>query len=215
MRPVAHELEHLGDNVETIDPNEDFIRNNWEKTLKIIEPYEKLSDLIKKLDIRYYLSPASPKKDFHAAFPGGLAYHNLHVLGWLGKFAKIMTPGRYNKETLVKVGILHDLGKCGDFDHDYYKSVESGSRWHQERGIFYETNKKIQYMRIPHRSLFLAQEYNIPLSKEEYLAIMLHDGQYDEANRNYSHKEPDLAMVLHFADLWASKIEKQTKIKGW
>jgi hypothetical protein len=102
----------------------------------------------------------------------------------------------------------------GDLTHDYYLRAP-GDHWYKEKGIFYETNKEIQYMRVPHRSLFLAHHYGIPLTQEEYCAILLHDGQYDDANRNYSHKEPNLAMILHFADLWATRLEKENEIVGW
>src|SRR3990167_8814844 len=200
-----------------ITPNEEFISSNFSKTTDIIKntfegPNIPLLKLIETLGERYAVSPASSKKDFHSAFPGGLCYHNLNVLTWIGKFAQLMAPGKYTKQSLVTVGILHDLGKVGNIEEEFY--LPNKSDWHRERGMFFETNLKMQYMRIPHRSLFLAQQFNIPLTEEEYLAIMLHDGQYDEGNKNYSNKEPDLAIILHYADLWAARLEKQYKIVG-
>jgi len=201
--------------VEEIDPNEEFITSNYGKTIEIVKKQNdpNLLNLLEALGDRYAIAPASARKEYHSAFPGGLCYHNLNVLKWIGKFAQTMTPGRYDLRTLIRVGILHDLGKVGDMENDYYLPQQSS--WHRDKGIFYETNRKIDYMRVPHRSLFLAQLFDVNLCSEEYLAIMLHDGQFDDANKNYAHKEPDLAVVLHFADYWASRAEKTNKIAGW
>jgi len=206
-----------------IDPNEKFIMKNWEATLSLVEktfqvPNHPLLDLLETLGERYMMAPASPKKDFHSSFPGGLAYHNLHVITWLVKFATLLAPKKYDMKTLVTVGILHDIGKVGTLEADYY--VPTTEFWQRERGIFYTTSRKIQYMKIPHRSLYLAQHFygelnGMSLSEEEYLAIMLHDGMYEEANRSYSFKEPELAYILHQADYWASRLEKDNEIIGW
>ena len=36
-----------------------------------------------------------------------------------------------------------------------------------------------------------------------------------EANKMYAHKEPELATILHFADLWATKQEKYNEVVNW
>lgn len=209
----------------TINPNEEFITKNYKKTIELIaktfeDPNHPLLNMLKweELGERYALSPASPKRDYHGSFPGGLCYHNLHVLNWLGKFAALLAPGKYTMRNLVTVGIFHDFGKIGDLEHEYYVRAPA-SDWHKKKGIFYETNREMQYMKIPHRSLYLAQHYygeqGLSLSKDEYLAIMLHDGMYEESNRTYSFKEPDLAYILHQADYWAARLEKQHNVVGW
>jgi hypothetical protein len=40
------------------------------------------------------------------------------------------------------------------------------------------------------------------------LAIRLNDGQYVRENEPYRNREPELALLLHWADMWASRQEK-------
>ena len=54
----------------------------------------------------------------------------------------------------------------------------------------------------------MLQKHGIELTSDEHLAIRLNDGQYDETNKSYRMKEPELALLLHWADMWATKMEK-------
>jgi hypothetical protein len=71
-------------------------------------------------------------------------------------------------------------------------------------------------MRIADRSLFYLQEAGISVSENEFLAIKLHDGLYEEANKAYyityssdSELKSNLPYILHQADLMASRVETQ------
>jgi hypothetical protein len=135
------------------------------------------------------------------------------VVGWLTQFASIVAradPG-FNPTSLMKVALLHCVGKVGTMTEDYY--LPQSSQWHKDRGMLYEINPDIQYMKIPQRSLFLAQEAGIKLTQDEYLAIQLSDGQYDDSNSSYKYKEPKLALVLQNAVQWARKLEKENTVK--
>ena len=157
----------------------------------------------------YFIAPASTKEEHHSAFPGGLADHSLRVTRHLRNLAKTLCPDRFKTETLDFVGLFHDLGKTGDMIVPYYKMLEGPKHsWKRERGEFYETNKECIYMPTQERALFILQNYEIVLTAGEYLAIRLHDGQYDPSNVKYSMKEPDLALLIHFADRWATAQEK-------
>ena len=75
-------------------------------------------------------------------------------------------------------------------------------------------NNKLDYMTVPERSLFLLQEAGISYTKNEMLAIRLHDGLYDPANEPYlknymaeTKPRTSLIYILHQADLLASRIE--------
>ncbi len=201
----------------SIVPNEEFLERNYNKTLEIIEktiedPSRRLAllDMFKALGERYATAPASSRKEYHAAFPGGLCYHSLHVLQWIGKLAGVMAPGEFSNETLLVVSLLHDIGKVGDLEDLY---VPNTSDWHVQRGMFYEVNEKIPYMRIPMRSIYLAQHWGIRLTQQEYMAILLSEGQYDQGNASYKYREPKLATLLHMAKLWAMKVEKTKDIQ--
>ncbi len=200
-----------------IVPNEEFLERNYNKTIELIEATiqdsdrkEALLNMFKGFGERYATAPASSRKEYHAAFPGGLCYHTLHVLQWIGKLAGQLAPGEFSNETLLVVALLHDIGKIGDADDLY---VPNTSDWHVERGIFYEVSDKLPYMRIPMRSLYLAQHFGVKLTQQEYMAILLSEGQYDPGNASYKYKESKLATILHFAKLWAMKVEKTKDIQ--
>jgi restriction endonuclease Mrr len=60
----------------------------------------------------------------------------------------------------------------------------------------------------------LLQEYNVKLSWNEYQAIKIHDGMYDEANKPYyvarsaqAKLKTNLPIILHHADHMAAQIE--------
>ena len=69
-------------------------------------------------------------------------------------------------------------------------------------------------MLIQDRSLYLLQKFGIELSQNEYIAIRIHDGVYDEANKAYyvsynpeSKLRSNISYILHQADMLASKVE--------
>ncbi len=154
----------------------------------------------------FYTAPASPKESWHNCFPGGLCDHSLRVVSYLMKISKALAPDRFSPETLSFVGLFHDLGKVGDGEHPYY--VPHPSDWHRRQGNLYEINRECVHMPTSERGLYILQKHGIELTSDEYLAIRLNDGQYDETNRRYALHEPDLALLVHFADRYATQIEK-------
>ncbi|MHB8407973.1 MAG: HD domain-containing protein [Acidiferrobacterales bacterium] len=154
----------------------------------------------------YFTAPASSREEFHSCFPGGLIVHSLNVVGNLRNLARTLCPGKYDDATLAFVGLFHDLGKAGDGEQELY--IPNQSDWHRQKGMLYETNKDLPYMSTAQRSLFVLQKHDIKLETEEYLAILLNDGMYVEANKDYRMKEPDLALLLHWADRFACNQEK-------
>jgi len=67
------------------------------------------------------------------------------------------------------------------------------------------TNKELLY--VPHeiRSIAIAERF-ISLTENEEFAILYHNGMYGDLKYSYSGKETPLSMILHFADLWASRV---------
>jgi len=195
-----------------IVPNEEFVKKNYVKTITLHQQFE-LSDLVKLIENfaeEYATTPASTDEKYHCAFPGGLAYHNLYVLQWIGRFAGAMGADKFSKKSLLKVSILHSVGKLGDVDIPYYLPVSED--WKIKKGIYFEFNPLLSYMKIPQRSLYLAQKFGVELSEEEYLAVLLADGQLDETNRPYKYKDPNLAVVLQNAVYWARREAKNLKV---
>ena len=200
------------------------IQNNWVTFNNNIETFisgerkQKLLDFYNKYEDRIILMPASHKKEYHSAFPGGYVDHvNRVVSGALAmsatwkKFGCDMTT--FTQEELVFSAINHDLGKMGDSEHEAY--IPQTDKWRQDKlGEDYMFNKKLAFASVPDRGLFLLQEHGISYTFNEMIAIQTHDGLYDAANEKYlkaymPEQKPrtSLPFVLHQADMLAARIE--------
>lgn len=165
----------------------------------------------------FYDSPCSSR--FHLAEPGGLAEHSLNVCKTALTLAATLyaKPGLYAPtnelfQSIIISALLHDLGKVGQYGKPGY-TIEKvllpdevpGAQYPTPQ---YHTNKELLY--VPHeiRSVAIAQHY-IALTEEEQFAILYHNGLYGEL-QSIKGKETPLYMLLHFADMWASRvIEKE------
>jgi hypothetical protein len=200
----------------TITPDEEFIKKGYDKVIELIKKvYDTenppLLTMIEELGLRYATCPASSHKNYYASFPGGLCHHNLNVLQWMVKLSNLLAPKEFSYETLLKVSILSEIGKVGDKSSDLYIPVME--EWKRKNGHCYDINNDLNYMKVNQRSLYLASQYGIPLTEEEYLAILLADPSED-ANKYYKYKEPKLALILQFSNQWAQKLEK-SYIVNW
>jgi hypothetical protein len=190
------------------------IEANWNKLLKLCETTlgdraQAALDMCDCISERLALAPASSKLSHHCAFPGGLVEHSLRVLNVAYQLVKA-TNMNVNRQSLVLVALFHDLGKLGYAEEgtDYY--VPQDSQWHRDKlGEMYKTNNDIQFMTVPHRSLFILQEFGVKLTSEEYVAIMVHDGFSLDENKKYMLKEPMLATILSNADYISTMQEKE------
>ena len=189
------------------------------KLLKVLNSVvESIEDSVSKASIEKLIeenaealisAPASHKADYHNCFPCGLLDHTLRVYVILKDLKnKYDKNNKISNDSLIKVALLHDLGKIGDETGPYYTVQES--QWHRETlGNFYQINDGLTFMTPAHRSVYLAQRYSIPLTKEEFQAIMIHDGQYTETNKAYCNRECLLANLLHLSDMLATVLEKE------
>lgn len=192
--------------------SDEEVLKNTELIQKLIETFpEPRQSLVKgmlseKFGDFYFTAPASSREEYHYCFPGGLAAHSLNLLKNLNKLAKSLHPGRWPDHKLIFVALFHDLGKAGDGENEHY--IPQKSDWHRSKGMLYEINKDCVYMPTSELGLFVLQRHGITMDSEEYLAIRLNDGQYDNTNKSYAMKEPDLALLVHWADMAATKAEK-------
>lgn len=155
----------------------------------------------------YFVAPASSRADFHNAFPGGLCDHSLRVVKYLIRLQKDLAPDRWGKNMLVFVGLFHDLGKVGVDGVPRYLPNPDGwqrSKW----GKLYTINEKMPFMTLDDATCYTLQKHNVEVTHEEFLALRLADGQYDPSNKAYAMKEPDLGLLVHWADMWSSNEEK-------
>lgn len=199
------------------------IQENWNKLLEIIKIYissprrEQLLKMYHEFEERIILMPASHKPQYHNCFPGGYVDHVLRVidgaLGLNNVWKSMGITENYSIEELVFSALNHDLGKIGTLEEPAY--IEQKDQWRRDKlGETYQYNDKIEFMSVPDRGLFILNNYNIPVSKNELLAIKLHDGLYDEANKPYlinwlPEQKPrtSLIYILHHADMMATRIE--------
>jgi len=201
------------------------IIENLSKFYSYIDKYisgdrkDKLLSFYKDIEELLVLAPASPKLDFHNCFPGGYIEHVNRVVEASLIIEKVWDRfnqvKNYTTEELVFSAINHDLGKLGTTDKPFY--IPNDSQWHIEKqGAYYKYNPELSHMRISDRSLFVLQTAGIPVTENEYIAIKIHDGLYEEGNKPYyityspeSKLKTNLAYILHQADFMASKIEPQ------
>ena len=200
------------------------LQSNWETFNNNIsdhitgERQQKLIDFYGKYEERIILMPASHKKEYHSAFPGGYVDHvnrvvdaSLKMYGVWEQFG--MDTSTFTIEELVFSAINHDLGKMGDSEHEAY--IPQTDKWRREKlGEDYMFNKKLAFAAVPDRGLFLLQEHGITYTFNEMVAIQTHDGLYDDANTKYlkafmPEQKPrtSLPFVLHQADMMAARIE--------
>ncbi len=176
-----------------------------------------LLSMYKEIEEELMLAPASTHKDRHNAFPGGYLDHVNNVVENAILFDKVWDrlgqSKNYTLEELVFSAINHDLGKLGYGGKPHY--VPNDSDWHYKKGYYFTYNTELTHMRISDRSLFILQRFGIPVTENEFLAIKLHDGLYEDSNKAYYISSTDFSIksnivhILHQADFTASIIETQ------
>ena len=199
------------------------LQANWDRLMKAIDVYvqdergDKLKAMYEDMQEQIIFLPASGKPHYHNAFVGGYVDHVLRVLELAIKTKKFWEASgahiNFTDEELAFAAINHDLGKVGDTGKAGY--IEQTDKWRKDKLQEYFTpNKELPFMLMQDRSLYLLQKYGVSMTENEYMAIRLHDGIYDDANKAYfiSHN-PDskfrsnIVNILHQADFMASKIE--------
>ena len=184
---------------------------NREKIVSLLETasVDGMDFLIWEMDKDgFFTAPCSGQ--YHLSVPGGLAKHSLNVYETMCELNESLNAN-LPVRSLILCGLLHDLGKAGDYGKDNYvpNMLKSGKVSDSKP---YETNKDLLY--IPHevRSVIIAERF-IRLTEEEEHAIYYHNGKYTHIG--YDVKETPLMMILHFADLWCSRVtEIEEEKKG-
>lgn len=200
------------------------IKDNYEKFLFTIETYissprkEQLLKLYESIEDIVVFAPASSRASFHNSFEGGYVDHVNRVVEcaleidavWKKKGAR---TSAHTTEELVFSALNHDLGKLGLNGEPRY--LPNDSEWHvKNQGANYKPNTKLQFLPVQDNSLFVLQSNNIPVTLNEFIAIKIHDGLYDEGNRAYlisgqneSKLRTSLPLILHQADMLAARVE--------
>lgn len=173
---------------------------------------EGIEDLVSYLnDIGFYDAPASTR--FHGAETGALAKHSLNVMNcartlaiaWMGK-----KWYQEHQDSITICALLHDLGKAGQFGKPLYieNILKSGKASDAQP---FKTNDDLKT--LPHEIVSVVEATKfIDLTEEEQRAIAWHNGLYGIFKYDIQGKEDELYMIIHFADMWASRvIEREDK----
>lgn len=184
------------------------IKSNWGKYESLLNRLcdDNLNNLLSILGERILTCPSSPRTDSIGCYPGGLVEHTLEVAGMMRQLNDSLSMG-VPILSIIKVGLLHDLGKIGDLESEHF--IEQDSDWHRDKlGQMYKYNEEINKMSISHRTLYILQHFSVELSKDEWLAIQLAQGSHFEENKFYVGHEPSLAMLVQKAKSFASHKNK-------
>ena len=162
------------------------------------EGIEELISFLEKTD--FYTAPASTR--FHNSFEGGLLAHSLNVY----KSLKKLVGNDWSEDTLILVGLLHDICKINTYKVDYRNKKDETGTWVKEP---YFTTDDLMPLGHGEKSVMIISEF-IKLSKEELYSIRWHMGGY-EPKENYSYissayQKYPLAVYTHMADLMATYI---------
>lgn len=166
---------------------------------------EGIEDLLKYMErAGFYNAPSSTK--YHGASEGALAIHSLNVYfaatelarGWLStnKYKELMN-------SIIICSILHDLGKAGQYRKPLY--VPNILKKGRSEAQPFKVNKELKTLDHEVVSVIETSKY-IELTEEEQLAIAWHNGLYGVFKYEIAGKETPLYMVIHFADMWASRV---------
>lgn len=171
---------------------------------------EGMEDLLKYLEeIGFSTAPASTK--FHGAYDGALLKHSLNVLWAAERLGAAWLGEKYNEiQNSVRIcALLHDVGKCGQFGKPLY--IENILKTGRSKAQPYKTNDEL--MTLPHEIVSCIEVTKfIDLTEEEQRAIAWHNGLYGAFKYEIQGKENVLYMIIHFADMWASRV-METKEK--
>jgi len=125
--------------------------------------------------------------------PGGLVEFSLSV----ASRAKEMSPNFGDTKSLVRVSLLHELGKLGDLEAGHELFIPQESQWHQEKlGQMYKYNEDCPKMNVAHRTLWILAHLNIEITREEWMAINVSQGLHLQENQFYASSIDNIAAGL-------------------
>lgn len=171
-------------------------------------------------EMGFFEAPCSTR--FHLAKKGGLAEHSYNVFTIASDLGDILMgeAGKMPKELADSVTIcalLHDIGKAGQYGKPAYvpnmlKGRESKPNPdpapYQSTKKPFETNTDLLPVEHEVRALQILSQY-IPLTEEESFAILMHNGMYGPFKYQLQGKETPLYLILHMADMWASRVTEK------
>ena len=167
---------------------------------------EGVSNLINHMDKNgFFTAPCSGGN--HLAKEGGLAEHSLNVYN-IANDTSISIMGFDDVcklgDSIIISALLHDLGKIGQFDKPLYVDniLKSGKRSDAKPYA-----QSTDLLKVDHEVVSVVEASRfIQLTEEEQFAILYHNGLYVGLGRSLNGNETPLQILIHFADMWASRV---------
>ena len=145
----------------------------------------------------FFESPASSGN--HLCKIGGLLEHSLNVYDVA---SKLPMAEEVEPNDLIIACLLHDAGKMGAFGKaNYVPNILKSTQKVSEKKPFKTNNIGLQHQDI---SLMIINKH-IALTQEAAIAIKYHNGLYTSDGRDIKGNETKLMLIVHFADMWASR----------
>ena len=129
------------------------IESNWKKYEKILGRLSNdgINNLLEAMGERIIMCPLSRSTSEPGSYPGGLIEHSLGVASTMRKLNDSLKMG-LPIESILKVSLLHDIGRVGDEESDLF--IPQDSDWHREKlGQNYKYNDNLSKMSVTHLSL--------------------------------------------------------------
>lgn len=149
----------------------------------------------------------------HLSRAGGLAEHSYNVFEVAWDLSQVLC-NIVPTDSLIIVTLLHDIGKMGQFNKPNYvpnmlkgraTKANPNPEPYQSETKPYISNPELMYVDHEVRALAIISKF-IDLTEEEQQAILWHNGLYGPFKYEIPGKETPLYMILHWADMWASRV---------
>lgn len=205
---VQEEIEQVAaDNAKELD-NKKYVVDHLLSTKR-----EGMEDLIAYMEeIGFFEAPCSGGN--HLACQFGLVHHSRNVMMAAENIGyALLGKVKYEeiRDSVIIAAALHDLGKCGDFGKQMYvPNILKAGKASEAKP--FKRNPALLPLDHATRSIKLATLF-IDLTEEEF-AIRYHDGLYESANYGVKGNETALYLILHYADLWSSRITEGSTDEG-
>ncbi len=206
---IQQEVDQVTADNEKVLDNKKFVVDRLLATKR-----EGMEDLIAYMEeIGFFKAPCSGGNHLSCEF--GLVHHSRHVMMAAENIGyALLGKAKYEeiRDSVIIAAALHDLGKCGDYGKQMYvpNILKSGK---QSDAKPYKRNPALLPIDHATRSIKLATLF-IDLTEDEEFAIRYHDGLYETANYGVKGHETSLYLILHYADLWSSRVTEGCTEEG-
>ena len=170
-------------------------------------------------DTDFFTAPSSTT--YHGNFIEGLLQHSVNVLEFalhnFNMLVKKKPEFEYLRESLIISALLHDVCKTNQYKITEKWTKDDNNKWKSYQG--YEVDDKFP-LGHGEKSVFLISRH-LKLTEEEALAIRWHMGSFEvstiipgmtKAAYDKAYERP-LVVILHVADLMATKVEDMVDYK--